>query len=103
MSVINAEAGNFIEAGSLVLSGPDGRIYSVDYGDGNDSNAIGYAIYDARKDEVVSINIYAPDMNIGLYSEPNLKLDIEPKTEKNIKFNIKNNVQIAKDRLNAII
>jgi hypothetical protein len=60
MSVINAEAGNFIEAGSLVWSGTDGRIYSVDHGNGNDSNAIGYAIYDARKDEVVSINVHAP-------------------------------------------
>jgi hypothetical protein len=42
-------------------------------------------------------------MNIDLYSEPNSQLDIEPKIEKNIKIDIKNNIQIAKDRLNAII
>jgi hypothetical protein len=98
MSVINAEAGNCIEAGSLVCLGADGRIYSVGRG------GIGCAIHDVRKDEVGSINIYASDMmNIDLHSKSNLKLDIEPKTEKNIKFDIKNNIQIAKDRLNAII
>lgn len=74
MSVINMEAGNSVENGNLVSVGSDGKVYGT-------------------------VNVLIRG-NVSLYLEPNLLLNIN---KKEYKIDIKNNIEIAKDRLNAII
>lgn len=92
MSVINMEAGNSVENGNLVSVGSDGKVYGIDYC--GSINAIGC---DVSEDGTVNVLIRG---NVSLYLEPNLLLNIN---KKEYKINIKNNIEIAKDRLNAII
>lgn len=98
MSMLNIEA----EKGSVVSVGSDGRIYGIDHGNGNDVTAIVYVAYDVRKGEIATIYTNTNIINV----EPNLKFQVNNKIKKdinNIKINIKNNAQIARDRLDAII
>lgn len=121
MSAIRVEASEFIGNGTLCAIGSDGRVFNIDIGNDVDrtSVVIGTAIEDSREDGTVDIRIHDVydiynrmiiengDIGIGgITPEYLLNLsDIEENIEKEEiieKINMKNNKEIAEDRLNAI-